>query len=317
MSDFLTNLVTRSLGAAPVIQPRLPSLFEPSTPYPGPFAGGRPRRDVERVEVREQAEFEGADDVPLAPQERQASANRFAIEGNVRPKSWRPVAQPSDSDEAIRGPAKRQSENVAVLPPREIFPEGTPIVRLDVAEVSSAEKPVRASNQSSNSPGEIRRQIPVKVPAAPQRNVPAGDFIAPAVVPHSVAMGLDQSTEQPHRTKRVARNLDAAKTDHFGQFHETPQLHETPALVELERSRIGNFAPRATAETKPVPARHLEFARHVPLTAHASRPEPTVQVTIGRIEVRAVSPQAGSAKERPASPVMSLTDYLRSKRGGA
>jgi hypothetical protein len=33
MSDFLKNLLTRSLGTAPVIQPRLRSIFEPAAAY--------------------------------------------------------------------------------------------------------------------------------------------------------------------------------------------------------------------------------------------------------------------------------------------
>jgi hypothetical protein len=33
MRDFLGNLVSRSLGAAQLIQPRLPSLFEEAMPY--------------------------------------------------------------------------------------------------------------------------------------------------------------------------------------------------------------------------------------------------------------------------------------------
>jgi hypothetical protein len=68
----------------------------------------------------------------------------------------------------------------------------------------------------------------------------------------------------------------------------------------------------------PTSAPRFEFARHVPPAPHANPPEPTIQVTIGRIEVRAVSSQAASSKQQgTASPVMSLNDYLHSRRGGA
>lgn len=49
MSDFLTRLAARAVGAAPVIQPRLPSLFE---------SGGQPQR---RVEVDVQRETPAID----------------------------------------------------------------------------------------------------------------------------------------------------------------------------------------------------------------------------------------------------------------
>ncbi len=42
--------------------------------------------------------------------------------------------------------------------------------------------------------------------------------------------------------------------------------------------------------------------------------EPTIHVTIGRIDVRAVAPAAPThRKERDASPVMSLDEYLRTR----
>jgi hypothetical protein len=67
-----------------------------------------------------------------------------------------------------------------------------------------------------------------------------------------------------------------------------------------------------------------------PLTPPAQRPrfqplpsqlrpavsEPAVQVTIGRIEVRAVTEAGPRKQERAASPVMSLNDYLKTRAGG-
>ncbi len=43
---------------------------------------------------------------------------------------------------------------------------------------------------------------------------------------------------------------------------------------------------------------------------------PTIQVTIGRIEVRATPPAAPVPKPRPASPTLSLDDYLRQRNEG-
>jgi hypothetical protein len=44
--------------------------------------------------------------------------------------------------------------------------------------------------------------------------------------------------------------------------------------------------------------------------------EPAVHVTIGRIEVRAIPEQAPRRRERPASPVMGLEEYLTRRRPG-
>jgi len=51
----------------------------------------------------------------------------------------------------------------------------------------------------------------------------------------------------------------------------------------------------------------------------ASAPEPTIQVTIGRIEVRATPPPPAQppGQQRAAPPVMSLDQYLQQRsRGG-
>jgi hypothetical protein len=49
-----------------------------------------------------------------------------------------------------------------------------------------------------------------------------------------------------------------------------------------------------------------------------AEPEPSVHVTIGRIEVRATSESKQAGRPRTASPVMSLEEYLhrRTQRGG-
>ncbi|HEX8336383.1 MAG TPA: hypothetical protein VF621_06610 [Pyrinomonadaceae bacterium] len=50
-----------------------------------------------------------------------------------------------------------------------------------------------------------------------------------------------------------------------------------------------------------------------------STPQPTIEVTIGRIEVRAVTPPAApppAPRERHEPPKMSLDDYLRAQGGG-
>jgi hypothetical protein len=43
---------------------------------------------------------------------------------------------------------------------------------------------------------------------------------------------------------------------------------------------------------------------------------PVVQVTIGRVEVRAVPPPVPAASPEPVGPRVSLEEYLRERRGG-
>jgi hypothetical protein len=48
----------------------------------------------------------------------------------------------------------------------------------------------------------------------------------------------------------------------------------------------------------------------------AGEPPPTIQVTIGRIEVRAMPPPASPTQSRRASPIMTLEEYLRQRSHG-
>jgi hypothetical protein len=337
MSDFLSNLVIRSLGAAPVIQPRLPSLFEPSTPYAGSPAATPGGWDEGRREAPAETAFE---DVEVAPVH--AAVDPFRVSAAPR-RDETPASRgaaherqaPVVEDRNLRAAATRSAEAGTEL-------EAPP----PVVDPFLAHKP---SREPAN-----RRADPVPTP--PALKLPAGDFIAPSALQETVATALNRSTAQPQgpailRTKsenpeRASSELREAKTAAPRESHETTEAHAKSVRVELREaktaapreshettesrpksvvrvepasSRIRDSAPRVTAAIEPPGTPRFEFARPVPPSRVASPPEPTIQVTIGRIEVRAVSPQASTPKERPASPVMSLNDYLRqrSKRGDA
>ncbi|MFN8570366.1 MAG: hypothetical protein U0Z44_23120, partial [Kouleothrix sp.] len=72
-------------------------------------------------------------------------------------------------------------------------------------------------------------------------------------------------------------------------------------------------APMPAEATMPAGARR---AADTAGSALAVPPAPTVQVTIGRIEVRA-APAPAQATRRAAAPLLSLDEYLRQRSGGA
>ncbi|WP_199746994.1 hypothetical protein, partial [Corallococcus sp. AB049A] len=79
--------------------------------------------------------------------------------------------------------------------------------------------------------------------------------------------------------------------------------------------RGAEFPAAARVPSFPVQAERGGSAHGV--QALESAPAPVVQVTIGRIEVRAVTPPA-PARPAPArtSPSLSLDEYLRRRNGG-
>ena len=86
-----------------------------------------------------------------------------------------------------------------------------------------------------------------------------------------------------------------------------------PAELPVERERTQEPRPAAIiAQPRVRPAQRVEPAPPPPV-----EPSPTIQVTIGRVEVRATQPQVSTPKkQRPRPPVMSLDEYLRQRDQG-
>jgi hypothetical protein len=83
---------------------------------------------------------------------------------------------------------------------------------------------------------------------------------------------------------------------------EPSPVLETPARVVVQPHVTPYVEPAGPIPTGPVPR---------------PEPTPTIQVTIGRVEVRAMPPPAtGSKIERPKPPVMSLDEYLSRRASG-
>ena len=99
---------------------------------------------------------------------------------------------------------------------------------------------------------------------------------------------------------------------------DMPQPHNTAYLEPVSDHLVRPSRP-AMAILQPQVTLYYEPPASAPPEAPARpEPAPTIQVTIGRIEVRATPPPAPPPqRQRSASPVMSLDEYLRQRaRGG-
>ncbi len=82
---------------------------------------------------------------------------------------------------------------------------------------------------------------------------------------------------------------------------------------------------RSLSRDKPSAAAHAILAPRLPLPEPVAQPaqpsmskmsEPVVHVTIGRVEIRAVSAPAAQKRSAPPKPALSLSDYLQRRSGG-
>lgn len=90
-----------------------------------------------------------------------------------------------------------------------------------------------------------------------------------------------------------------------------PLSHDTRTVVSQRKIQI---------VVQPESIRHLKpTASPLVVLQPSPKESPVINVTIGRVEVRAIYPQPESAVRHPplSPPKMSLDDYLRSRNGGA
>ena len=97
-----------------------------------------------------------------------------------------------------------------------------------------------------------------------------------------------------------------------------PGSQPTPASAlppSNQPQRGDTKPPPVVVQTRiaPLVEKGLDFS----LSRPSPQPQPTVRVTIGRIEVRAVGSPESPAKPRATPPVMNLDDYLRRRNQGS
>jgi hypothetical protein len=300
MSDFLTNLIARSAGSAEVVRPRLPSLYEPLRP-------GHARL----------AELD--------------SASQWAVEA------------PSEEAGFEIEPVAHTTEEVRRRPPQRLLPT----VHAGDLAPSPSPNPVRRERQfeQKSSTGESREQDQlVSLPTA-------GAVIPkiPVLETASIAMPQSPSSQPLHRRERPQSSVAGLTSISAGRTAET-KLHPIDAQPQ-PKSAIQPQAPGAIPRdelkagvARSTPSLDASIARpsaqadrSPPLPSHVIQPgeahrfrletlrvpnhvqnaEPTIQVTIGRVEVRAVAQQAGVVrKERSTPPVMGLDEYLARRAKG-
>jgi hypothetical protein len=284
MSDFLTNLAVRSAGSAEVIQPRLPALFEP------PIFGshGAP------VFVPE-----GPREESLAETTRQTAA---------------PGAVPS---EHINGLAARARSPVP--PPRaEYEADARPAPKLEVPEpVSPLGPPLSLAGEIVLNPAAAHTLPRFHAARFDSKTVLSSEAVMrEAVVAAAPSRSRKEVGEAMRPPNDSARSYKAAGEPDVDKGLSGETLRSRgPATPRIEYpSPLSNLSPQlARSVIEPGVRPRSAVARRRTPSSQSSPSEPVVQVTIGRIEVRGTPQQPQAHRERSASPVMSLDEYLRSR----
>ena len=274
MSDYLGNLLVRSFIPGVGVQPRLPSLFDPQ-PFSDQLA--RPfEPEVQAVITNEPDATQPRLQRPAAPNAPPVVPREPA--GSDAKRSFRKHAEPAEGAgqpaDLPSDPAPAALERPApYLPAR---PTSSLMATIRARPVYPAESP--AQTTSSEKAADLKR-----LDSRIERS-PAGD--RESIVPRSSADG-SWSQAAPEARGIAGRSREEAM----------------PAEIRrMERP----VQPRTTAIRPTTLALPQSPARQAPLTT----PAPTINITIGRVEVRAVQPSSSARSKVKAPSILSLNDYL-------
>jgi hypothetical protein len=130
--------------------------------------------------------------------------------------------------------------------------------------------------------------------------------------PSSERVVIEKEASFPDRTAPsigIENAIQAAT--HEEPLKVTPHPIVTPVIERIVQER---------ERTAPSQAQRSDQVAHHTLPPIATQPTaiepPTIHVTIGRIEVRAIPPAAPAKRSTPSSSALSLDDYLRARDGG-
>ena len=344
MSDFLTTLVERSMRPLLAVRPRAPLPFEPSPDAPAlAWDGLREETDLESRTAPPRSIPPFAASIPLG------DVPPLAPSVRLRPDS-EPIAPTPVTPFPVIGPARR---TVAPVPPAEPVVASTPEEATPAPRPSTLPEPDPKSAGRLpgilSAPREVRGEVPSpkSLPASwetrpvdpsPKIRASSEDIEPkdrPPVPSRDVA---ERATE--HRPEPASASAEALM-DRLQRWLRAT-LPPPPLGVEAEQDdspppsgpavgpKVRPDVPRqtpvmGTPRIPPlappgVPALPLGIRPFLPPTPKADAreippPAPVVEVTIGRIEVRAEVSPPKAARRAAAPPVMTLDDYLRRREG--
>ncbi len=303
MSDFLTRLIERSLVQTPAVQPRIDSVYASTAGMVN--AGYLINPEIE--ESRESAD--------RSPEFSVESMNAQSID----PVTTKPVIDPMTSSSQMQFSAEvvtGVASHIADLPP------------------NTAPRLVSADSSTGDIPDLARLGVDALIDRPRSILVQPQNAAMYAGVTSNVHDPAEDSTpspppavltsQPPPRSESVGNMIDAE-----GRVPAFSRSKIEPQIASADRQQDLTIDPSPRSNVHPLD-RAQQLVSHSALPVEQSRLEPiatespvlttlpVIQVTIGRIEVRATraAPVVRSPATRTQS-ALSLDDYLRQRNGGS
>jgi len=301
MSDLFTTLAREAVGAPMTVAPRGRSRFEaPSLPLnlaseteeavAAPADTPPPRAASPRPEVGAEPQ-ESAVAQPASHTSRSFSHERIH-RAEVESEIVSRIEFRGEPTRAGREPASEMSEPVRAASARAARERVRPVY--EAAKAASAFPTPAVATEPAHF-------------AATHEDV-AGHAVAAEVMPPDAPVALRRQAPPQVETIAPQRQAPPQVETIAPQRHAPPQVETIlPRIVVPEAVK-----PDAVARAQGEPAR----AQPSPALRRQAAPPPAIHVTIGRVEVRAVTPPAAKpapVAPKPVKPAMSLADYLEQR----
>jgi hypothetical protein len=314
MPDYLDALIGRSLNPPLAVRPRVPSLFEPVRPGFGP--GGGPFVEAE----------EGPTESPVR-------------QPPIEAREGRPMLQKGRDENPLNVNARLNVPESPIYdrePPMPLRTQGGLTARLDALEkrlregsqrsVSAPGLPSTGAAPLPSRPGVIYPSFRAEVERPPSqgdsRDVEPTDFDHfPSNRPDLTGPAIKVAAEAQPRSSYAglglperAEALERAIAVQLGRAPRTlaPGLLR-PARTPVPPTTVQPATSTITPQRQPTPVIPRPGMQPVRNTS----PQTLVQVSIGRVEVRAVAAET-SRRDVPGPPIAptGLEAYLRRRNGG-
>lgn len=294
MGDFLSNIVAESLSLRQVVRPRPVSLFEPA-------------RSTQALTLTPPAE-----EVPVYLQASPGQDEILKTEPVKSQFQREPDRQPLTPPEVSPPPPAGTLGYSPPRPPGQYRPINPDDREPDVPPPPGDE----SVGKSSSRVAAPRKSEQLGQPAEQAVPVPSTSMSMPKMPGNGIS-AVTESRSQASVAERSGLVSGDTPQDIPGQTpgsEPQPIIEIRPIIERLvnESPPIPDIRPEGNIQIGTQPRLTPQFERKERISGQPS-PVPTIQVTIGRIEVRA-TPAAESSNKRPAAPKsVSLDEYLRQR----
>lgn len=290
MSEYLSHIAALSLNLAETVQPRLAGMFEPSEmdlSLNGPGNGSRNGSDDAYDLAGELPVFPGNSVTPatVKPDSTRSasSTNVVSLQNEIRPQVTL-VAEPRQPQQkVVVNDATQQVLNTHSVP------SNAPLMEPQATlKTSNADRAIPlATSHTPSIDRIIERTVVERIPS-----------ISPVIQQHH-AEPVNHELALPCGDQKDQQDIRKIQPD---KIESTSTTAASPGKWVVE--------PHIQTYTPPKESPRVE-------SINSTAPAPSIQVTIGRIEIRA-TPGADKtvSKPRAAATTMSLDDYLSRRNGG-